>query len=236
MVRKTYEIGFYLTDASFDKKTKLSTVSVFNLITNENKSFTKTFINTKEAELFGIVEAIKDAYIKKYNHLIVMCDNLSSVNEMKYQISKTDYWKNKFHTIQILWIPRDQTFLADFFSKNIEANKKNDYMDTKLGKYENDISLLKITDMIITSKDKLNLLDKKLNILKKEFPDLINFKYECNILNNIICNKSYNLGSRINIDLLKKDILKIISANYKLSNKKGEFYFIIEFILNEFMY
>lgn len=236
MVRKEYEIGYYLTDASFDKATKLSTVSVLNLITKNNLNFTKVFNNTKEAETFGIIEAIKNAYNNKYKHIIVMCDNLSSVNEVKYQINTTNFWKNKFNSIQILWIPRDQTFLADFFSKNIDADKKEDYIESRINKYSTDIEKLDITKLMISNNDKTSLLFKKVDLLKENFNEIENFKYTSKVLSDIIINKKFNFKESIDIDILKEDIMKLITLNYKMADKKGPLFFIMEFILTESKY
>lgn len=235
-MEKDYNIGFFVSDASFNKSNKMSTVSVVDMIKKENISFNKLFHNTKEAELFGIIEAIKWAYSLKYSHVITMCDNINSVEEVNGQLEKTDYWKSRFNSVQVIWIPRTHNFLADFFSKNIPNSDKEAYIKIKSDKYIKDISMSNVSSLVITNKDKIKIFYDKIDQLIEMYPEIIKIEYSCDILKKSIRDKSFDFNDNLDIDILKSDILKIMTIYPGLMKKQSCLYFIMEFILNESKY
>lgn len=127
-------IGVYLTDASFDAKTKTSSISFLESESGSTGNIqTNEFENIYQAELAGIKACIKDA-LDKYSDIVIFCDNQRAVFNSKrdFNILK------RFKTAQVVWLPRKFLDKADFLTKNVddlELNKitKIDGFESKLG-------------------------------------------------------------------------------------------------------
>lgn len=154
-------MGFFMTDASFDQKTKIANIAILDLKTQEK--YTKSLYkpNVKEAEKTGIIEALH--YGKKYKNIIVFCDNVFAVNETRKEVLSSPYWQHMYRYIQIVWIPREETEIADFFSKNIE--NPDDIYNNKLKAWKEHTKTYSIMDIVLSDKDKLNVVKQILNNL-----------------------------------------------------------------------
>lgn len=145
-------IGVYLTDASFDAKTKTSSISFLESESGSINNFqTNEFENIYQAELAGVKACIKDA-LDKYSDIVIFCDNQRAVFNSKKDFSIL----KRFKTAQVVWLPRKFLDKADFLTKNVtdlELNKsvKMKGFESKLGN---------VFDVFIDSTDIDNLFKK----------------------------------------------------------------------------
>jgi hypothetical protein len=205
MVRRKYKIGIFVSDASFDFKTKVASIGIINLVTKEAYNINCSVKNPMEAESFGILESLKKG-IGLYENIIVFCDNINSVNKIRKTVLSSNYWKSKFKYIQIVWIPREETYLADFFSKNLE--KETDNLKEKIKSFEKKCEN-NVIDIVVSDKDKKEILKKFKKNIELKFLNIKNFNFKSNILKNIFNNNNYSL-SDYNIEEMREDFLLLI--------------------------
>lgn len=199
------KIGFFISDASLDHKTKVSSIGMIDLTTKENFSLQSTFKDIKEAESAGIIECLKIAS-KRYKNVIVFCDNVFSVNETRKLILSSPYWKNIFYYIQIIWLPREYTHIADFFSKNIEDSDLNKFL--KIESFNKESTRNNITSILLTKEDKIDILIEKVKKLNIEYID-----FESNILKNLFINNKFEGNPNEEINFIKNDLKSLIIKN-----------------------
>lgn len=199
------KIGFFISDASLDHKTKVSSIGIVDLTTKENFNIQKSVKDIKEAESTGILESLKIAS-KRYKNVIVFCDNVFSVNETRKLILSSPYWKNIFYYIQIIWLPREYTHIADFFSKNIEDTDLNKYL--KIEAFNKESSRNNISSVLLTREDKIDILIEKIKLLNLK---TINFK--SSVLNSLFNENIFKDSVNNEIDLIKRDFKLLFVVN-----------------------
>jgi len=201
---KKEKIGFFFTDASLDHKTKNVKVSIIDIISNDKKQFNYTTNSIVEAESYSIICALKEG-LKKYKNIIVFNDNLYAVKKVKKDIfSKDNIFLNKYYFVQIVWIPREYNQIADFFSKNIDNQKKE--KEQKVNSY---IQYINRNEIVVTTVDKISFLKDM----------ILNDNNEKNI-------KSLKLFTNKEEFLFIQEILNLFIFNQTLSEKELEGLFI----------
>lgn len=125
------EFAFFLTDASFHHKTKVSSIGIQNMLTKETYNYIETAIDPTDAETKGIQKALEVAYKNKFENIVIICDNKNSVNEMKLKFENEESLKNKFWYVQFLWVPREFTHFVDYLSKNIPEHMESELRKKK---------------------------------------------------------------------------------------------------------
>jgi len=232
MVRAKSKIGIFLTDASFDFKTKVASISIINLKENKNFNIHNVIKNPKEAETLGIYEALKKG-INKYENIIIFCDNLYSVNEVRKTVLNSKYWKSKFKYIQIVWVPREETHLADFFSKNLSEGSDN--LKKKIESFENECITSNVMDLVVTIKDKEKIIlkFKKEALLKN--PELIKFNFQSIVLNKLFHENKVDLELIDNheLDFMRNDYINLLYDNPEY-NKNNSLKKIVSGFINFF--
>lgn len=208
------KIGFFITDASLDHKSKVSSIGIIDLVTKENFSLQAEFKDIKEAESAGIIESLKIGS-KRYKNIIVFCDNVFSVNETRKLILNSPYWKNIFYYIQIVWLPRDYTHIADFFSKNIEDSDLNKFL--KAEAFNKESTRSNVTSILLTKEDKIDILINKINKLNINL-----IEFESNLLNNLFNNKVFIGNANEEINQIKNDLKLLIIKNDKFESEIKE--------------
>lgn len=222
------KIGLFVTDASFDHKTQVGSIGIIDLNTKKNYSIQVNTPNVKEAETAGIIESLKIAS-KLYKNVIVFCDNMYSVNETRKKILASNFWKTKFYYIQIVWLPREFTHVADFFSKNLENPEEN--MNLKIKSFENQANRKNVLNIVLTREDKIEILLSKIELFKNKYNDINNFEFSNKVLENLF-NKSILIENyQEEIDSIHID-LKNILINYGNKDFNKEFEAIIEMVFN----
>lgn len=201
------KVGLFLTDASFDYKSKVSSIAILDLKTNQKFNKQEIVSGPKEGESKGIIEALKKG-IKLYKNIIVFCDNIHSVNEVRREVLGSKFWKAKYYYIQIVWVPREETHLADFFSKNLDSSEEN--LNLKIESFKNKCTNNNVMDIIISSEDKINVLKEFLKDSLKENSLIKDFKFQSNILKDIFYTNKFNLNDiEKEGDKIKEDYLAL---------------------------
>ncbi len=209
------KIGFFISDASLDHKTKVASIGIVDLTTKENFSIQITTTNIVEAESAGVIESLKIGS-KRYKNIIVFCDNIYSVNETRKNILSSPYWKNQFYYIQIVWLPREYTHIADFFSKNIEDSDLNKYL--KIESFNNLSTRENVSTILLTKEDKIDILIEKIKKL-----ELIKVDFKSNVLKNLFNEFIFIDNVNNEIDLIKCDFKNLlIENNFSLDSKIKE--------------
>lgn len=222
------KMGFFITDASFDYSTKVASLAILDIKQNKKYFVQEMYSSVKEAESAGILKALEKG-ISEYTNIIVFCDSQFSVNEIRRMVLNSDYWKSKYSYIQIIWIPREETHIADYFSKNIDNN--NEYLNKKIESFKKGCQTTNVFDLILSKKDKQEILLQFLNNSLIKYPEIKNFKFKSDFLKNAV--KGIFIEFDIeDIDILKEDCVKLYKNNSELFNKGGDFNLFIEGALN----
>jgi len=212
-------IGIYLTDASFDKKSKISSISFLEKTTNKTNNIqTAQYKNIYDAEFEGIKICLKDAY-KKFKHVVVVCDNKRAVFNAQKHLRKEMKLSMRFESSQFLWLPRDFLSEADFLTKNVDITKNK---KIKLDNATNG----SVFEVFLTKEDYLNLLLDSILKFRKENREL-NYN-DLSILNKVLNGEL--IDPIQNIELIREDLLKIIQFNPKEGRKNSNIEKIIELL------
>lgn len=225
---KKEKMGFFITDASFDHSTKVASLAILDIKQNKKYSLQEIYSSVKEAESAGIMKALEEG-ISQYTNIIVFCDNQFSVNEIRRLVLNSDYWKNKYSYIQIIWIPREETHIADYFSKNI--NNNNEHLNKKIESFKKGCQTTNVFDLVLSKKDKQEILFQYLEKVLIEFTWLKEFSFKSEFLRKVIKGEFIDFIPEY-IEDLKIDCLELYKKDINLFKKGGDFNIFIEGILN----
>lgn len=165
------KFAIFFVDASFDHRTKTSSIGVYDIINKNEYSFILKAKNPTEAEIEGMRRVIQISKEKEILDVIIVSDSKNGISYIKKEIYneaqiqkekdlKNDMAYNDFRIryLQFLWIPRAYNQIADMLSKNIhekdveafqkikEENTKDrkEYLNQKISKtYVKDIEYSK---------------------------------------------------------------------------------------------
>lgn len=134
-------VNIFLTDASFDYKTRVAVIGIFELVSKEKYQFIyEDAKNSSDAELYGLKKAVEIAGRQdKVDNVVFICDNKSAVNIMKKEFFSKEELRAKFWYAQFIWLPREYTWIVDFLSKNIDKNLSESLLEAKESKVEKTI-------------------------------------------------------------------------------------------------
>lgn len=104
----------YLSDASYDHRTKEAGIGVKNLTTNQNHSVFVHAMNVHEAEEFALIEAITHAIAHHHRNCVFVYDNMGIDTK-----SIGEFFSQMFDRIQFLWMKRDYLKQVDKLACNI---------------------------------------------------------------------------------------------------------------------
>jgi len=213
------KIGIYLTDASFDKKTKISSISFLEKTTKKTSNIqTNKFNNIFDAEYEGIRECLMHGF-KKFKNIVVICDNRGAIFKAQRELKEKMNLRSRFDSYQFIWLPREYLEEADFLTKNvdIELNKKLKIENCTSGN---------ILDIFLSEKDYLNILNDLIISFKENnsYTNNTNFKIFDKILNGEI------ISPIDNIEDISSDIKTIIRKNPKEAKKNSNLQRIIEIL------
>lgn len=222
-------LGIFLTDASFDKKTKTSSISFIEKESGYSSNYqTNEFVDIFSAEYEGILIAIKYAF-KRYNNIIIICDNKGAISKARRELFKKMNLGKRFSSVQFLWLPRDYLVEADFLTKNV-----HDYSLNKQLKISGTENLLRsnVLDIFVDNSDINNILDRNISSLEL-INDLSVSKFKSNIF-KLLFDREFDLArkTRLDIELMKMDILYIIDLQPKEGKKGSSLQKILEIIYN----
>jgi ribosomal protein S15P/S13E len=213
MSNNEYQIGIFLTDASFDKKTGVSVISMINLETEARDEYQGTFSSPQEAETKGIVEVLTNN-VGVYKNILIYCDNKFSVRDVQDKVNNSNYWNGKYNMIQLVWLPRKYTSIADHFSKHIKDKGEN--MNLKENSFKNKIESKTVMDLYVSKEQKINILReiivKKVSIIDFANIELNNEHFMALLLNQDMPERRFDLKS------LSKDINNILKKEPKYGN------------------
>lgn len=227
--REIEKIGLFITDASFDSKTKVASIAIVDIKTKAVYSIQKSANNVKESETTGIFEGLSKA-VGKYSNIVVFCDNQGSVKYVSEKIKTSEFWSSKFLTIQIIWLPREETFVADFFTKNVEDSDKN--MSLKIESFKNECKTSNVMDLFLTKEDKQKIIKDLFDESFKEYELLKTFNFSSILLKNIFEQNNFNNKSEDDFFEIKKDCESLFKLNPDILDKKSSFYRAIQGLLN----
>ncbi len=211
-----YQIGIYITDASFDHKTNVSSISFIEINKNyKGEKHTKTK-NIFEAEYIGIKECMIHASTR-FNNIIVICDSKQAIREAKKEIYRNKKWNMKIKDIQLIWLPRDFTNLADFLTKNITNPEDNKKLKTE--SFIDDLSRHNVMDIYVSKNDKEKMLIKWIKELNNNYD--LDIKYSSLKLKENLIDLKISSIYEENQELVSLDIVKLIERNPSLINKDG---------------
>jgi len=217
------KLGIYVTDTSFHKATKISSIAILDIENNKCINIQKETKSPKEGETIGIMESLRGG-IGKYKNIIIFCDNRYSVEEARRLVFKSNYWFSKYNYIQIVWLPRENNYLADYFSRNI--GNKEDSINSKINQFKNGHKTTNILSIVLTKSDKIKILEEirdslSINVLEivrdtVKSKSMINFFYDNNF--------SYKEISNSEIDLIKLDLKKLYYIDPELIKNGSDLY------------
>jgi len=126
------KFGIFLSDASFDYKTKFSVAGIKEMISGETKQVTNASSkNPTEAEKFGIMESLKFAESNGYDNVVFICDNKKAITYIKREFFQNENLRSKFWYVQFLWLPREFMHAVDFLSKNLDSDTAKEVQSLK---------------------------------------------------------------------------------------------------------
>lgn len=227
--REIAKIGLFITDASFDSKTKVASIAIVDIKTKAVYSIQKSANNVKEAETSGIFEGLTRA-VGKYSNIVIFCDNQGSVKYVKDKVNTSEFWSSKFLTIQVIWLPREETFVADFFTKNIEDSDKN--MSLKIESFKNECKTSNVMDLFLTKEDKYKIIKELFEDSLKEYELLNSFNFLSILLKSIFESNNFNNRSENDFFEIKKDCERLFKLSPEILDKKSSFYRAIQGLLN----
>jgi len=210
------DIGIYITDASFDHKSKVASVSFIELISKKTNEKHNTFKNVFEAEFQGIKECMIHAS-RHYNQIIVFCDSKQAIKEAKRELYTNKKWNRKIKDIQLVWLPREFTEQADFLTKNIinpVENKKQ-----KEESFIEDLTRTNVMDIFIKKEDKIRIVKKMINELKSNYD--IDIKFHSPTLKKNLLEEDIVSIEPEEMDLVSIDIVSLINKNPSLILQDG---------------
>ena len=221
-------MNIFVTDASFDFKSKTSIIGIKNL--SNEKTYQRVFKDAKnpfEAEKLGIQEIILISIEEGLSNVLIYCDNKGAVVHTKRDFFKDEALRSKFNFIQFVWIPREYTHIADELSKkisdqelqkdiigikadnlnSIKENKSNTYLEHHV----NDLNpSMNETSESLRKRITQFLLLKNNNIFKSElFSKLEELSFE--EMDDLLISEIELIENDIND--LNDDILKIIARS-----------------------
>lgn len=219
-------LGIFLTDASFDRKTGVSSISLIEKTTkftsNEQGIDCK---NIFEAELYGIKRCLIYAF-KKFKNVIVVCDNKFAVFSAKKAFFEELKLKSRFNTVQFLWLPRDYMSEIDFLTKHVEDIDLNHKLK-KEGIIQKEYS--NVLDIYVSEQDILERIKQEIkNILNIPGFNLEKIKSK-NLYNLLTSNNEYNKEAP---EIIKEDILYILTLDPKQKLKTSSLQIILNYIHN----
>lgn len=218
------KIGIYLTDASYDKGTGVSSISFIEKTNNTTNNIQiNTSSNILTSEFIGIKECLKHAF-RKFKFVVVFCDNINAVNKAKKELFTTMKLNERFAFVQFVWLPREFMHEADFLTKNIEDIEKN--KEKKLEGYKNKMKG-NVLDIFISEEDKRNILKELINDFKKEV-NVDNLNLESTTLINILIKDNFNTNILNDLEKVTEDIKHIIKDSPKQGQKNSNLQKIIE--------
>jgi len=213
------QLGIYLTDASFDKKTKVSSISFIEKNTNIiNNIQSRDFSNIFLAEYEGIRISVINAF-KKFNNIVVVCDNIKAIEKANRVLKREMNLDRRFNSVQFLWLPRDYLAEADFLTKNVDITKnKNLKLDSVLNGsvFDTFVSKEDINDLLLENVLEFNKKNKDLDFSKLK------------IINIILSGKLIDPTSES--ESIESDIRYIISQNPREGKEGSNLRKIIELL------
>lgn len=215
----------YLTDASYDHKTGVSSISFIDK--TSKRTFNKQSNDIKNiflAELEGIKLCIIDAFKSNYSNVIIFCDNKKAVFTAYKQFKNELNLDSRFKSIQIVWLPRNFLHEADFLTKNVEDIDKNKFLKTHG----------------LTNKLKGNVLNVSLSkndlkeiIFKKASKIIIeDIEFENEFLRELFNGNLIDLKEHFLEESYINDLKKIIAKTPSYMKKKSDLQLLSEMILN----
>lgn len=227
--RQIEKLGLFMTDASFDSKSKLASIAIVNLKTKHVSSIQKHFNSVGESESNGIIEALKLG-VGKYSNIVVFCDNQGSVSYLSEKVKSSDFWSSKYFTIQIIWLPREETYLADFFTKNITEPEKN--MQLKIESFKNECKTTNVMELFLSINDKHKIIKELFKKSFEEFTFLNNFKFKSFILKEIFEKNIFKEKTDLDLKEMKEDCEFLFKIEPKLFKKESPFFQAMQGLLN----
>lgn len=222
-------LGIFLTDASFDKKSSVSSISFIEKITQVTGNFqTGDISNIYEAELEGIRKCLKFAF-RKFNNVVIVCDNKAAVFNAKKTFLREMNLKDRFSSVQFLWLPRDYLSEADFLTKNIdnEIENKNLKISGVIKK-----SKKNVLDIFVNEAEIYDIFYRKGQDLLKKI-DISNIK--CGLLIDIFNKKSIrSIDFSVDPILMKQDILYIINKAPLEGLEGSSLQLVVDYLYNGF--
>jgi ribonuclease HI len=225
---KIEKLGIFMSDASFDIKNGVSSIAIINLKTQDTKSIQKISKSVFQAEYEGILESLKLAD-GKYSNVIVFCDSKDAVNEINLKLANTGYFNSKFNSIQIVWLNREETFIADFFTKNVSDPKKN--MELKIEAYKNSCKTSNVMDIFLTKRNKQKILINLFKEAFKEYPLLKIFEFKSDYLKKIIFENNFRDKTDTDVNDMKEDCQSIYELSPIILSKDSKFFAAIQGVL-----
>jgi len=229
------ELSFIISDASFDKKNKVS--KIVSMIQNTSLKREKLIKanSPKDAEKEGLYQSIQLAIDNNIKKPILICDNKFAINEVRRESMQNIAYKSYFHYIQFLWLPRELTSNADKFTQIFSKDEQNMYNEYRKDKSkrieykENEINNIKKENLTY----KGNLDNSKLlsdttvnniiiyrNIIQKEYKKDFKENHELNIF--------FNPQLKINNKIKLNGDIKYVKENqdfiYKISLNKSNIF------------
>lgn len=205
------QIGIYITDASFDKNSRVASISFIEITTNKKSEKQQQVNNIFEAEYIGIKECMINA-AGKFNNILIICDSKQAIREAKKEVYSNKKWNRKIKDIQFIWLPREYTDLADFLTKNITKGDENKKL--KLDSYKDDIERTDIMDIFVTDEDKIEIIKENILNLKSEYD--FNIQYKSLHLKENLINLEIKSLYEEDREKIGKDLKELMRLNPKL--------------------
>lgn len=165
------KFGIFLSDASFDHKTKVSVVGIREITTGETFQFINANAkNPTNAEIYGINKAMITAGKEGFDNVVFICDNKSAIVKTKKDFFTKEELRSQFWYCQFLWLPRDYLANEDFLSKNISKEMEVELIKHKKRKtleqfnsFEEKHITKHINDINISDEVKNESVEKRIN-------------------------------------------------------------------------
>lgn len=235
------KFGLFFSNASFDYKTKTSSIGIFNMVNKKEYSFVIKAKNPTDAEIYAMKQIIDIAQKEEILNVAIISDSKHGISFMKKDIYnqlqkqkeidiKNDYVINEFRIrfLQFLWVPREYNQIADLLSKNINEKNveafqllKEDNIKEKKESIDKMLSKVYVKNVSYNK----NFTNDKLDLRCQEFYLLCNLNninenfFKSKISKNLLLNNfDIDLFEELILDLEEIDFLETDIKNLETKN------------------
>jgi len=210
------KFGIFLSDASFDHKTRVSVIGITETISGKTYQFLyENPKNPTDAEKFGVQKAIEIALNEKFDNVVFICDNKSAINMTRKKFFSKEELRSLFWYTQFVWLPREFMGSADFLSKHVDKELEAKILQSKekntADKYESFEAKHRTKHINAINVDKTNVHESIIQKRIQQFIALKEGEFKSKLFSEIETLSTSDMSTLIfdEIELIETDIKEI---------------------------